>query len=47
MLGVPLLLAGTSYEIKLACDNLDDLNGLYADLGLEDRVDGGAMGRVC
>ena len=45
-LGVTALVAATAYEIKLACENLEDLDELYLALGME-AVDGGVMGEVC
>jgi hypothetical protein len=36
----------TAYEIKLACENLEDLNELYGELGME-KVDSGLMADGC
>ncbi len=47
LLGIPVLIAATAYEIKMACDTLDDLDTLYAELGMDDRIDKGVMGEVC
>ena len=41
-----VLIAATAYEIKLVCENLDDLDELYRELGME-AVDGGLMADVC
>lgn len=38
LLGIPILLAAPAYEIKLACENLDDLYQLYADMGMGDET---------
>jgi hypothetical protein len=46
VLGVTVLIAATAYEIKLACENLDDLDELYRELEME-AVDGGLMANVC
>jgi hypothetical protein len=46
VLGITVLIAATAYEIKLACENLDDLDELYRELGME-AVDGGLMADVC
>ena len=47
MLGIPILLAATAYEIKLACENLDDLDQLYSDMGMTDESPEGVMDSVC
>jgi hypothetical protein len=46
-LGIPILLAATAYEIKLACENLDDLDQLYSDMGMEDETPDGVMHSIC
>jgi hypothetical protein len=46
VLGITVLIAATAYEIKLACDELDDLDELYRELGME-AVDNGLMADVC
>jgi len=47
LLGIPILLAATAYEIKLACENLDDLDQLYSDMGMADETPDGVMHSVC
>jgi hypothetical protein len=47
LLGIPILLAATAYEIKLACENLDDLDRLYSDMGMADEMPDDVMHRVC
>ena len=47
LLGIPILLAATAYEIKLACENLDDLDQLYSDMGMADETPDDAMHSVC
>ena len=47
LLGIPILLAATAYEIKLACENLDDLDHLYSDMGMADETADDVMHRVC
>ena len=46
-LGIPILLAATAYEIKLACENLDDLDQLYSDMGMADETPDDVMHSVC
>jgi hypothetical protein len=45
-LWITVLIAATAYEIKLACENLDDLDELHRELEME-AVDGGLMADVC
>jgi len=47
LLGIPILLAATAYEIKLACENLDDLDQLYSDMGMADETPDDVMHSVC
>ncbi len=47
LLGIPILLAATAYEIKLACENLDDLDQLYLDMGMADETSNDVMHSVC
>jgi hypothetical protein len=47
LLGIPILLAATAYEIKLACENLDDLDQLYSDMGMADETSDDVMHSVC
>jgi hypothetical protein len=47
LLGIPILLAATAYEITLACENLDDLDQLYSDMGMVDETPDDVMHSVC
>jgi hypothetical protein len=47
LLGIPILLAATAYEIKLACENLDDLDQLYSDMGMAEETPDDVMHSVC
>ncbi len=47
MLGIPILLAATAYEIKLACESLDDLDQLYSDMGMTNKTPEGVLDNVC
>ena len=47
LLGIPILLAATAYEIKLACESLDDLDQLYTDMGMADETPVDVMHSVC
>jgi len=47
LLGIPILLAATAYEIKLACKNLDDLDQLYSNMGMADETPDDVMHSVC
>lgn len=47
LLGIPILLAATAYEIKLACENLDDLDQLYSSMGMVDETPDDVMHSVC
>ena len=47
LLGIPILLAATAYEITLACENLDDLNQLYSDMAMADKTPDDVMHSVC
>ena len=47
LLGIPVLLAATAYEIKLACENLDDLDQLYSDMGMTDETPDDVMHSAC
>jgi len=38
LLGIPILLAATAYEIKPACENLDDLDQLYSSMEMVDET---------
>jgi len=49
---VPLLCSSgvvwvTAYELKLACDNLHDLDSLYRDMGVEPEGDREVMDLIC
>lgn len=45
--GVTLLIAGTSYELYEACNNVRDLDQLYADLGMRDETPDEVLASVC
>ena len=47
ILGITVLVGATAHEIKMACENLDDLSELYRDMGIEEEVDRGVMVSVC
>jgi len=47
LLGIPILLAATAYEITLACENMDDLDQLYLDMGMADEAPDDVMHSVC
>jgi hypothetical protein len=47
LLGIPILIAATAYEITLACENLDDLEQLYSDMGMVDETPNDVMHSVC
>jgi hypothetical protein len=46
-IGVAVLIADTGYELYAACETVQDLDQLYADLGMEGEVPDGAMDSVC
>ncbi|MEZ5570929.1 MAG: hypothetical protein R3E64_02810 [Halioglobus sp.] len=46
-IGVAVLVADTSYELYAACENIKDLDQLYADLGIEDETAEDTMHSVC
>lgn len=46
-IGIGVLLAGTAYDLKSMCTNMQDLNVVYESCGLEDRVEEGWMNYIC
>ena len=46
-IGIPLIIAETSYEIVGYCGTFNDLNVLYESLGLERPMDSGVTDKVC
>ena len=45
--GITLLLAGTAYELYEACNSIQDLDLLYADMGMEDETPDDVLRSVC
>lgn len=45
--GLAVIVGATGYELKLACENLLDLEHLYSDLGIDDEADRSAVEKVC
>jgi len=46
-IGVAVLIADTGYELYAACENLKDLDQLYADLGMAQETPDDAMHSAC
>lgn len=46
-LGWAVVVGVTGYELKLACDNLRDLDSLYRDMGVEPDSDREVMDLIC
>jgi hypothetical protein len=46
-IGVAVLIADTGYELYAACENIRDLDELYADMGIEDETPDDVMHSVC
>jgi hypothetical protein len=46
-IGVAVLIADTGYELYAACETVQDLDQLYADLGMTDEVQEDVMHSVC
>ena len=46
ILGFGTLVAGTAHELYEACDSMQDLDALYAGLGLEDELPGDVVREV-
>jgi hypothetical protein len=42
-----VLIADTGYELYAACENVKDLDQLYADLGIADETPGDVIHSVC
>jgi hypothetical protein len=47
LLGLSLLIAGTSYELYEACNSIKDLNELYLDMGMADETPDDVLHSVC
>lgn len=45
--GAAILVGGTAYELKAMCEDMDDLNTLYKNLGLQERVDSSTLNTLC
>ena len=46
-IGATLLIAGTSYELYAACESIQDLDELYADMGMPDETPSDVLHSVC
>jgi hypothetical protein len=46
-IGVSVLIAGTAYELYAACESLQDLEQLYAEMALAEEVPGDVMQNIC
>jgi hypothetical protein len=46
-IGVAVLIADTGYELYAACETVNDLDQLYADLGMEDATPEDVIHSVC
>ena len=47
LLGLSLLIAGTSYELYEACNSIKDLDELYLDMGMADETPDDVLHSVC
>lgn len=47
MIGIGVLIADTGYELYAACETLNDLDRLYADLEMEDETPDEVLRSVC
>lgn len=47
LLGLSLLIAGTSYELYEACNSMKDLDELYSDMGMTDETPDDVLHSVC
>lgn len=47
LVGVGVILAVTGYELHQTCDNVDDMNSIYASMGIRPDVDPGLAERTC
>jgi hypothetical protein len=45
--GMALLVAGTAWELKQLCDGLKDMEALYAQMQIEEDLDGDTLRAVC
>ena len=46
-LGVAVLIADTGYELYAACETMRELDELYLELGVQEKVSGNGMHTVC
>jgi hypothetical protein len=46
-IGLSVLIAGTLYELHAACDSMNDLDELYSDLGMADKVPHSVLHSIC
>jgi hypothetical protein len=42
-----VLIAATLYELKQACNSMNDLDELYSDMGIADEVPDNVLHSVC
>jgi hypothetical protein len=47
LLGISILIAGTSYELYEACQSIKDLDILYADMDMGEEIPGDVLRSVC
>jgi hypothetical protein len=47
LIGLSVLIAGTLYELHAACDSMNDLDELYSDLGMADKVPHSVLHSIC
>ena len=45
--GIAVIVGATGYELKLACDNLLDLESLYDDFSIEREPERGMVEKIC
>ena len=45
--GLAILVTGTAWELKLLCDGLQDIETLYAQMEIEEPLDGETLRAVC
>lgn len=46
-IGVAAIVAGTAYELYAMCETLQDMETLYAELGIAEREDPDAVDEIC
>ena len=47
LIGIGTVVAITAYELTTSCQNLNDINELYASLDMTDEIETGVMNTVC